>query len=151
MFPESAPGTSVAKLKSIRPLFAMFFNVSFDRVNERSPLTDWSGVGLATVTCSVSPPMSSVSAPVDSLSFAFTIRLVRCSVLNPCSAAWREYVSGRTMGKTKRPPSSVTAVSTLPCVPLVIVTVTPGRTPPCESWTDPETDALVVCARRTDG
>ena len=30
----------------------------------------------------------------------------------------------------------MTAVSTLPCVRLVIVTVTPGRTPPCESWTD---------------
>ena len=55
------------------------------------------------------------------------------------------------MGNTKRPPLSVTAVSTLPCVRLVIVTVTPGRTPPCESWTDPETDALVVCARRTVG
>ena len=41
---DSAPGTSVAKLKSARPLFAMFFNVSLWSVNERSPLIDCSGV-----------------------------------------------------------------------------------------------------------
>ncbi len=60
-------------------------------------------------------------------------------------------MSGRTMAKTKRPALSVTAVSTLPCVRLVSVTVTPGRTPPCESWTVPETDALVVCAEINGG
>ena len=35
---DSAPGTSVAKLNSARPLFAMFFNASLWSVNERSPL-----------------------------------------------------------------------------------------------------------------
>ena len=50
------------------------------------------------------------------------------------------------MGNTKRPASSVTAVRTLPCVLLVSVTVAPGSIPACESWTDPVTDALVVCA-----
>ena len=44
VFCDSAPGTSVAKLKSARPLFAMFFNVSLWSVNERSPLADCSGV-----------------------------------------------------------------------------------------------------------
>ena len=52
------------------------------------------------------------------------------------------------MGNTKRPASSVTAVRTLPCVRLVSVTVDAGSTPPCESWTDPVTDALVVCASK---
>src|SRR5688572_2765009 len=53
------------------------------------------------------------------------------------------------MGNTNRPPSSVTDVRTLPWVLLVIVTVTPGSTAPDESCTVPETDALVVCPRRT--
>jgi hypothetical protein len=61
-----------------------------------------------------------------------------------------------TMHVKFRPASSANDVpwrttNTLPCVRLVIVTVTPGSTPPCESWTDPETVALVVCARRTVG
>ena len=85
LFWDRAPGTSVAKLKSNRPLFAMFVNVSFDSVNARSPLTDCSGVGLETITCSVSPPISSVNSPVEILSFAFTTMFVRCSVLKPCS------------------------------------------------------------------
>ena len=55
------------------------------------------------------------------------------------------------MANTKRPSSSVTAVRTLPCVLLVSVTVTPGSTPPCGSWTAPVTEALVVCARSTAG
>ncbi|MGD8896789.1 MAG: hypothetical protein PVJ73_12205, partial [Acidobacteriota bacterium] len=60
-------------------------------------------------------------------------------------AAWREYLSGRTIGKTNRPRSLVIVVSALPCVRLVSVTVAPGRTPPWESCTVPDTDALVVC------
>src|SRR4029453_10350241 len=40
---------------------------------------------------------------------------------------------------------------TLPCVLLVRVTVAPGSTPACESWTVPTTDALVVCARAAVG
>src|SRR5207253_9975917 len=81
-FCDSAPGTSVAKLKSARPLFAMFFNVSLSSVNERSPLTDCSSTTrLVTLTSSVSPPTSSVNDPIESLSFALTTRFVRSSVL----------------------------------------------------------------------
>ena len=40
VFCDSAPGTSVAKLKSMRPLLAMFFSASLSSVNERSPLVD---------------------------------------------------------------------------------------------------------------
>src|ERR1041384_6158588 len=50
------------------------------------------------------------------------------------------------MGNTNRPSLSVVAVYVLPCVRLVRVTVAPGSTPPCESLTDPEMEALVVCA-----
>ena len=89
VFCDSAPGTSVAKLKSARPLLAMFFNVSLSSVNERSPLIDCSGVTrLDTVTSSLSAPTSRVSDPVDSLSFAFTTRLVRSAVLKPGSVTW---------------------------------------------------------------
>jgi hypothetical protein len=55
------------------------------------------------------------------------------------------------IGNTKRPSASVVAVIVLPCVRLVMVTVTPGRTPPCESFTVPDTDALVVCALTETG
>src|SRR6185503_303671 len=59
--------------------------------------------------------------------------------------------SGRTMGKTKRPSLSVVAVYVLPCVRLVRVTVAPGSTPDWASLTDPEMEALVVCACRAAG
>ncbi len=90
-FCDSAPGTSVAKLKSIRPLFAMFFSASFSSVNDRSPLADCTSVTrLDTVTSSVIAPTSSDSVPTDSLSFALTTTLVRSSVLKPWSVAWSE-------------------------------------------------------------
>ena len=60
-------------------------------------------------------------------------------------------MSGRTMANTNRPVSSVTAVRTFPWVLLVSVTVTPGSTPPCGSWMEPVTEALVVCARSSAG
>ena len=60
-----APGTSVAKLKSARPLLAMFVRASLSRVNERSPVVDCSSVTrLVTLTSSVIWPTSSVSVPV---------------------------------------------------------------------------------------
>src|SRR5438552_2724896 len=55
------------------------------------------------------------------------------------------------MGKVNRPSLSVAAVYVLPCVRLVKVTVAPGSTPPWESLTDPDTEALVVCACRAAG
>jgi hypothetical protein len=69
----------------------MFFNASLSSVNERSPLADCSSVTRpVTLTCSVIAPTSRVSAPVASLSLAFTTRFVRSSVLKPWSATWRE-------------------------------------------------------------
>src|SRR6266540_4246366 len=50
------------------------------------------------------------------------------------------------IGKVNRPSLSVVAVYALPCVRLVRVTVAPGSTPDWESLTDPDTEALVVCA-----
>ena len=62
---DSVPGTSVAKLKSARPLVAMFFNVSLSSVNERSPLLVCSEVTrLVTLTSSDTPPISSVNDPL---------------------------------------------------------------------------------------
>jgi hypothetical protein len=51
------------------------------------------------------------------------------------------------VGKTKRPSVSAVALRVLACVRLVSVTAAPGTTPPCESTTVPNTDALVVWAR----
>src|SRR6185295_6951609 len=50
------------------------------------------------------------------------------------------------IGKVNRPSLSVVAVYTLPWVRLVRVTVAPGSTPLWESLTDPDREALVVCA-----
>ena len=93
------------------------------------------------------PPTSSVMQPAEKLSFAFTTTLVRSAVLKPCIVTLQRVAcrAGRS-GTTKRPSASVVAVRTLPWVRLVSVTVAPGNTPPCESWTVPETDALVVWA-----
>ena len=85
VFCDRAPGTNVAKLKSWRPLLAMFFSASLSSVNDRSPLADCSSVTrLVTLTSSVMLPTSRVSIPVASLSLALTTRLVRSSVLKPC-------------------------------------------------------------------
>jgi len=85
---DSAPGTSVVKLNIARPLFAMFFNVSLSSVNERSPLADCSSTTRpVTLTSSVTPPISIINAPVESLSFAFTTTFVRSDVLKPSSVA----------------------------------------------------------------
>ncbi len=87
-FCESAPGTSVAKLNIMRPLFAMLVSVEFSIVNERSPLFDCSSMERAeTWMLSVRAPTSSISMPADSLSLAFTTRLVCSRVLNPSSVA----------------------------------------------------------------
>ena len=81
---RSAPGTSVAKLKSIRPLLAMFLRASLSSVNERSPLVVCSSLTrLETLTSSVIWPTCSARTPVENLSFAFTTTLVRSSVLKP--------------------------------------------------------------------
>src|SRR5258705_3348581 len=55
------------------------------------------------------------------------------------------------IGKVNRPSLSVVAVYVLPCVRLVRVTVAPGSAPDWESLTDPDTEALVVCACRAAG
>ncbi len=55
-------------------------------------------------------------------------------------------MSGRTTAKTKRPSASAVTVCALPWVRLVSVTLAPGSTPPWGSFTEPDTDALVVCA-----
>ena len=63
----------------------MFLSASLSSVNERSPLVVCSSLTrLVTVTSSVICPTSIVSVPVESLSFAFTTRLVRSCVLKPC-------------------------------------------------------------------
>ena len=67
---------------------------------------------------------------MESLSLALTTTFVRSSVLKPCMLTRSVYVSGRTIGKTKRPASSAVVFSALPCVWLVSVTVAPGRLPP---------------------
>jgi hypothetical protein len=91
VFCDSAPGTSVAKLKSCRPLLAMFVSAWLSSVNERSPLVDCSSVTrLDTVTSSVTWPTSIVKEPADSLSFALTTTFVRSSVLKPCRVACSE-------------------------------------------------------------
>src|SRR5688500_10777021 len=55
------------------------------------------------------------------------------------------------MAKTNRPSSSDVDVSVLPCVRLVNVTVAPGSIPPWASLTEPDTEALVVCAGSVAG
>jgi len=88
---DNAPGTSVAKLKSARPLLAMFFSASASSANDRSPLVDCSSVTRpVTLTSSLMAPTSRVSAPVVSLSFAFTTTFVRSSRLKPWRLTWRE-------------------------------------------------------------
>jgi hypothetical protein len=143
----ATPGTRVAKLNSMRPLFAMLVSACVSSANDRSPLVVCSSLTReVTLTLSVRAPTSSTSVPADSLSFALTTRLVCSRVLNPSSVAFSTYESGRTIAKTKRPSASVTTVATSPCDLLVSVTVTPGITPCDESTTVPVTDALVVWA-----
>ena len=87
----SEPGTSVAKLNSMRPLLAMFFSASLSSVNDRSPLVACTSVTrLETLTDSVSWPTSSTSAPAKNLSLALTTTLVRSRVLKPSSVICSE-------------------------------------------------------------
>ena len=51
-------------------------------------LTGVTGLDAVTVTFSASEATSRVSGPVESLSFAFTTRLVRSAVLKPASVTW---------------------------------------------------------------
>ena len=91
VFWESTPGASVARPKSMRPLFPMFLSASLSRVNARSPLADCTSVTrLDTLTSSVKLPTCSVSIPALSLSFAFTTTVVRSSVLKPWSVTFME-------------------------------------------------------------
>ena len=63
----------------------MFVSASLSSVNERSPLVVCSSLTrLETVTSSVIWPTCIARMPVENLSFAFTTRLVRSSVLKPC-------------------------------------------------------------------
>jgi hypothetical protein len=80
----ATPGTSVANPTGERPLFAMFSMVSPSRVKARSPLAACSSLTRpVTLTSSATTPTSSVRAPVENLSLAFTTTVVRSSVLKP--------------------------------------------------------------------
>ena len=86
-----APGTRFAKLKSWRPLFAMFVSAWLSSVNERSPLVVCSSLTRPeTLTSSVSAPTSSVRMPAENLSFALTTTFVRSRVLKPCTLTLSE-------------------------------------------------------------
>ena len=82
---RATPGTSSAKLNSVRPLLAMFLSASLSSVNERSPLSVCSSLTRPlTLTLSSMPPTSSVIVPAENLSFALTTTFVRSAVLKPC-------------------------------------------------------------------
>jgi hypothetical protein len=99
-----------------------------------------------TLTSSVRAPISSVRIPAKNLSFAFTTTFVCSRVLKPSRLTRSAYESGRTIGRTNRPSSSVVVVVVAPWVRLVNATVAPASAPPCVSTTEPKIDALAVCA-----
>ncbi len=86
----TTPGTRVAKVKTERPLLAMFLRASLSRVNERSPLVACSSVTRErTLISSDISPTCKARVPAENLSFAFTTTLARSRVLKPCMLTFR--------------------------------------------------------------
>ena len=72
VFCDSAPGTSVAKLKSMRPLLAMFFSASLSSVNDARRW--WTALPYACRDADLFGHRADfhLQEPADSLSLAFT-------------------------------------------------------------------------------
>ena len=110
-----------------------------DTEKDRSPVVAWmSGASLVTFTTSVAPPTSSVSRPIATREPGGTATPVRLSVRNDGISTRTVYVSAVMFGTTKSPVALVTTGAILvPWDSLTSVTVAPGTTPPCTSWTVP--------------
>jgi hypothetical protein len=78
----------------------------------------------------------------------FTTTLSRRTGRNPSSDASIVYVAGGNSGSEYAPALFETVVRDVPVAVLVAVTVTPGRAPPESSVRRPETDPVLLCARR---
>ena len=93
----------------------------------------------------------SLTAPIDSVAFTTAVwpteRWISvCSnFLKPGSSASTRYVPSGSSGARYKPFSFVITIRCVPVSTLVMVTVTPGRTPPDESDTVPSMAPLAAC------
>src|SRR5262245_41667622 len=93
----------------------------------------------------------SLTAPIDSVAFTTdvcpteSLTPVCSNFLNPCSSATTRYVPSGSSGARYNPCSLVTTDRSAPVSRFVIVTVTPGSTPPELSTTVPSMDPLAAC------
>src|SRR6266542_5200980 len=146
--PACTPGVSCVKLVKFPWLIGRFSICSVEMANDRSADCDCTSAASAvTFTVSAAPPISSVSAGTATRSPPLTLMSLRRTVLNPCIEISTMYVSAVTFGMTYMPLSFVaTGPILVPFDSLIRTTVAPGTTPPCESFTVPDTLPVVIWA-----
>ena len=134
------------KSRPLRPMASIWVAVI---VADRSPVKVWTlMVSDWTVTVSATPPTSRLMARSVTRSVEDSTMPVCSLVLKPARVAFKSYVPLSRSVKTKRPSSPVTA-SRVAFVPVfVMVTVTPGITPPPVSVMVPEIWPVRPCAFR---
>ena len=135
--PPITPGFRPTTPIGLRPLNESC-SMSFDSIVLRSDVSVCRmGVSAVTVTDSVSAPASRTKSMVTEAA-ASSVTSGRTDFLKPCSSVLMLYLPAVRLANVKNPLASVTPVEVTCVCRLVTVTVAPGTTPPCASFTVPE-------------